>query len=227
MKNIEKMTDLEILSLTDDDVENLVKVAKMEAGVKLMEKPIEPKYEEVPNKDMKFYGISEMSNICFKSLEEAQKLSEEITNLLKTALYKGYNDYPKNQKSCPSYHRDYFNPTVKVYSYFSPEVAEVGETINKRNSVLRKKYEEEEAEYIKYSAEVKEVVESVWNKVSDTRSKYSRLRNLRDKLTEYKNLAENEKDAITFFLKAYSVTDEELVLIKEGDLGDKKKKSKK
>ena len=61
MKKLNEMTELEILALTDDQIEKIVKYRKAEEGVVLMEKPIEPFYEEVRNKDITLYTRSWLS----------------------------------------------------------------------------------------------------------------------------------------------------------------------
>ena len=61
MKKLNEMTELEILALTDDQIEKIVKYRKAEEGVVLMEKPIEPSYEEEPNKDITLYTSSWLS----------------------------------------------------------------------------------------------------------------------------------------------------------------------
>lgn len=216
------MTELEILALTDDQIDNLVKVEKMEEGIKLLECPVEPEYEEEPTKDTVFYGISGLTYVCFDNMQAAQDLAESMAKHLKAAYYKDYSTIPRNQKGIDSYHKDHFTPKVTSHSYFSPEVAEAGNAINNRNDTLRERYDSEKSEYNKYADEVKYIVDELWGKVNATREKYRKLRNLRDKYSEYKQLAENEKSAATFFLKAFSVTDEEFQLIKKGDLGDQK-----
>lgn len=222
MKNIEKMTELEILALTDSQAENLVKVEKMERGIKLLEKPVEPEYEIVPEKDKHFYYVEGFDSFVFSDQENAVKLSEMLKDHTKKAYWKKYSSYPQKQEAMDNYYKNRFDFNVLKISYFSPETYEIGKSIESRNKILSERYQKAYNEYEKYSEDVESVVSSVWDKVRNVRNKYENLRSLRNKLSEYNNLAENKKDALTFFLKAYSVTDDELQLIQSGNLGDKK-----
>lgn len=47
MKNINEMTEQEILALTEEDVQKMIKLRMMEEGIKIMDRPRVPELFEV------------------------------------------------------------------------------------------------------------------------------------------------------------------------------------
>lgn len=53
MKGITEMTEQEILALTEEDVQKLIKLRMMEEGIKIMDKPEVPELFEIEPADLK------------------------------------------------------------------------------------------------------------------------------------------------------------------------------
>lgn len=47
MKNINEMTEQEILALTEEDVQKMIKLRMMEEGIKIMDRPRVPELFEI------------------------------------------------------------------------------------------------------------------------------------------------------------------------------------
>lgn len=58
MKGITEMTEQEILALTEEDVQKLIKLRMMEEGIKIMDKPEVPELFEIEPADLKVFTIS-------------------------------------------------------------------------------------------------------------------------------------------------------------------------
>ena len=52
MKNINEMTEQEILALTEEDVQKMIKLRMMEEGIKIMDRPRVPELFEVEPADL-------------------------------------------------------------------------------------------------------------------------------------------------------------------------------
>lgn len=57
MKGITEMTEQEILALTEEDVQKLIKLRMMEEGIKIMDKPEVPELFEIEPADLKVFTI--------------------------------------------------------------------------------------------------------------------------------------------------------------------------
>lgn len=51
------MTDQEILALTEEDVQKLIKLRMMEEGIKIMDKPKIPELFEIEPADIQYFSI--------------------------------------------------------------------------------------------------------------------------------------------------------------------------
>ena len=57
MKGFTEMTEQEILALTEEDVQKLIKLRMMEEGIKIMDKPEVPELFEIEPADLKVFTI--------------------------------------------------------------------------------------------------------------------------------------------------------------------------
>lgn len=214
MKKINEMTELEILALTDDQIEKIVKYRKAEEGVVLMEKPIEPSYEEEPNKDITLYTSSWLSWIHFESSSIVQELNSTFEKLIDSAYYSRYSGDPKKVSSLTSWEKDSASIQLKTDTYYSASILEIAWQIKKRNDEKRVNYERLQKDYDWYIENAQWIIDEVWNKVFETRRKYQRLANLQNSYSEYKILADgNEEIAMNFLKKAHAITSDEEALI--------------
>ena len=57
MKNISEMTEQEIIALSDEDVQKMIKLRMMEEGIKLLDKPKVPELFEIEPADTQYFSI--------------------------------------------------------------------------------------------------------------------------------------------------------------------------
>lgn len=57
MKGITEMTEQEILALTEEDVQKMIKLRMMEEGIKIMDKPKIPELFEIEPADIQYFSI--------------------------------------------------------------------------------------------------------------------------------------------------------------------------
>lgn len=68
MKGITEMTEQEILALTEEDVQKLIKLRMMEEGIKIMDKPEVPELFEIEPADLKVFTIPFFEGYAFTDL---------------------------------------------------------------------------------------------------------------------------------------------------------------
>lgn len=215
MKKFNELTVDEILALTDEQIEKIIKYRKAEEGIKLLEKPTEPEYEEEMKKDISIYSLKWLEHLVFYNIEDAELLSKSIKNNLKNWFYKNYNWSIKSVNTLDSYDRDRFSFVVLEELHFSPEKAEQAKQIEKRNEELRNKYNKLLNEYNAYIEDIQWLIDEVWNKIFEVRRKNQEILRLKNCYSEYLVLANWDEEIATNFLKkAEKVTEEDLILIK-------------
>ena len=80
MKGITEMTEQEILALTEEDVQKLIKLRMMEEGIKIMDKPEVPELFEIEPADLKTFTIPFFEDYAFTDMEEANAVAEALRN---------------------------------------------------------------------------------------------------------------------------------------------------
>ena len=78
MKGITEMTEQEILALTEEDVQKLIKLRMMEEGIKIMDKPEVPELFEIEPADLKVFTIPFFEG-CFYRHGRSECGSRSIT----------------------------------------------------------------------------------------------------------------------------------------------------
>lgn len=93
MKGITEMTEQEILALTEEDVQKLIKLRMMEEGIKIMDKPEVPELFEIEPADLKVFTIPFFEGYAFTDMEEANAVAEALRNAktLRKVEYDGTN----------------------------------------------------------------------------------------------------------------------------------------
>ena len=84
------MTDQEILALTEEDVQKLIKLRMMEEGIKIMDKPKIPELFEIEPADIQYFSIPLLDGFAFTDINEATKVAE-ILKSAKSLITIGIN----------------------------------------------------------------------------------------------------------------------------------------
>lgn len=212
MKKLEQMSEIEINNLTDAEIENLIKLAKLENGIKLLKRPLMPDYLEVKDADVMVYKNPSIYDIKFTDENELKQYNELLSSfksIVKTD-YSNSSDYmyilPKDIKISAESSKCYSQSLYK----------EIKEVIFKNNE-LKKRYESELREWRENEALSKDIVSEIENKVYEIKQKYYKLNGYcRMFKNDYLPLSENkEKLAIAFFEKAYTISESDKAYILE------------
>lgn len=94
MKNINEMTEQEILALTEEDVQKMIKLRMMEEGIKIMDRPRVPELFEVEPADLEIFTIPILSGFAFTNMEEANAVAKALIKA--KTLRKVDYDWQKN-----------------------------------------------------------------------------------------------------------------------------------
>lgn len=81
MKKITEMTEQEILALTEEDVQKIIKLRMMEEGIKIMDKPQVPELFEIAPADVQIFTIPILDGFAFTDMEEVTKVAEVLQNV--------------------------------------------------------------------------------------------------------------------------------------------------
>lgn len=211
MKKITELTEMEIYNLTKEDLDVMIKYAKIEAGVKLIEKPKVPIYNEIPAKDLIVYNVNGI-DVYFKNITLANKILELLasntTNYGKLEYNSeaGYdNKYLDEGKI--SYITELNINTMMVYS---KELYHSIKLLFNENTKLKKQYESELKEYDTYLSENGYIEEEIINKFNEVKDKFYRVERYTRKFRDdYMTVTDDESIAIAFMDKAYSLTEEQ------------------
>ncbi len=210
------MSEKEIFNLTDEQVDKIVKFRKAQEGLKLLQKPEEPEYEETMKKDTVFYKVNLLGNLLFKTVEQATAIVSALKGKFDGAYFNSYgSDYPKLLSKSDSYTSREADLSISEEAHYSPAVAEAAQSIEKRNREAREKYDELNSEYEKYTEDIQWIIDEVWEKVFEVRRKYEKLARLQTDYSEYLVLANSDaKIATAFLTKANALSEEEIAIIK-------------
>ena len=216
MKNISEMTEQEIIALSDEDVQKMIKLRMMEEGIKLLDKPKVPELFEIEPADTQYFSIPLLDGFAFTDIEEATKVAE----ILKSAKSLRKVDYDWNRlgseyKYLKKSERYKFNGNsdfdiLSGWAYSNELYAKIS-NFAAQNKVMKEQAEKDKKEYEKQLSESAELVQEITERVREVRNKYDRLETLSCKFaTDYYPLSDNNEDmAMKFMVKAYSLNDEE------------------
>lgn len=215
MKKIEELTEQEILALTSDEVTFMIKVKKVEEGVKLINCPELPAYHVIPKPDKILYTCDFLGITL--AFEDINKLSEMLDLIRQSNTFK--IDYTANSiyyakrglGYCPEKWDEITSKTV-----YSVELYNKVKSLLIENANMKKEYDVVYKEYSENYETSKWIEDEINNRVYEVTAKYDKLnRYLFMFKNDYLPLANSDKMvAIAFMDKAYALTEEEKEYIK-------------
>jgi|GEM_PF-4942049 len=219
MKEWQKLTDEELASLTEEQVEIYRKLIYAEKGIKF---PVEPKEVVITNipKDKTVYSISNITNdwanngILFTSLEEATAVAELLSKCKSLGHRKIENSEKYFEFGCP---RDYtgniMDFTVSPEKIYSKEVFEQNKQKLINQQRLLEQYNKDKKEYEDNLRETHKATEEFETKLEEARKIMSHREYLYDVFyNDYMPLTDQDT-ALKFLRKAYIVSDEDELYI--------------
>lgn len=200
------MTEAEILGLDDAKIERIIKLKLAEEGLRIVQKPEEPKYFEIQPYDTTLFKVDGVDALF---AEEAVAIS--VRDLLQNSFSKlrktnGWNNDVREEQYYPSYNKGETTLQVaKVQCYSRGRYAEVQGMIE-QNKSSEDAFNKQNKEYEKAQDEAENFVSAIWDKIRTVRSKYAEFETMFGRYLEYLALADGqEEQAWKFLKKAYGV----------------------
>ena len=225
MKTIDKMTEKQILVLSEQDIVGMIKFRMASEGIKIMDMPLKPELHEIPPQNKEVFRCS---------LFGGHVVSDDIDEL--RAILKLVKESPGVCSVNTDYASSYADSTAHITSDFrnigygseawdSIQVTKVYsnglynevKSMVEQNEKIEKNYKEELSVYNESQEGVADIQNEIWDRVQEVKDKYYNLdlHTSRFKL-EYMPLAGNDETvAMNFLSKAYGITkDEEDYILK-------------
>ena len=218
MKKINEMTEQEILNLSEEEIQKMIKLRLAEEGIKIMDVPKVPELFEITPPDTIVYQIIALGdNLSFEDINEANA----ILDLLSKSKSLGFTDYSWDKLGSDF---KYFekgktrkwnnNGGIELKSekaYSMKLYAEITD-VAIQNKKMREHAEKELKEYNEINSQCSDIVSEIRDRISEVNSKYERLNSLVYKFTnDYLPLADNNSEiAIKFMTKAYSLSENDI-----------------
>lgn len=219
IKDWSKLSYEELNDLSDEQIEFYKKLIYAQNGIKFPEKPKEVDEINIP-KDKTVYLInnvgSSYNGICFESLEEAKN----VVDVLKRCKSLGHIEHKTDRYFELGTPRDYYNNTIdfnitteEVYS--KEKYLEVQETLSIYKN-LKKQYDEDKKHYEEIYSKAIEVTQTFIDKLNEARKIINHRKAISDKYyLDYLPLADNNEEiAMNFLKKAYTVSEEDELYVK-------------
>lgn len=211
MKKITELTEQEILNLSNENIEAMIKFEKAEQGIKMLNRPEEPKYIPIPPKTCDVYYSHVLGELCFTDVSEIKIVLDVLRNA-KTIGQKKYssNGSYMTKTLKPQYSSDDWDKIMSERVFEEDIYNQIKKDIQS-NQVLKNDFEKLVKEYDSQESQTTEIVDSIYDRVREVKSKYDVLeRYCLLMRTEYIIIAENnEKMAMKFLDKAYNLTEEQ------------------
>jgi len=218
MKYITEMTEEEILKLDQVDLDRMIRYKMAEEGIKILPRPEEPTYREVPGPDLEvFYcGLFDSTYRCGSAEEvrELVKLFEQGTSYTVTNNYSLDLNWAK-----PGVSEKYSDPRmVQSKMVYSEGLYDSCKEVLTENKGLKSAYDEEMSAYKAALDEASWIREEITDVYREARSNENMRQTMYGRYKEYLSLAEDNREvAVNFLKKAYheECSDEMLTYIKE------------
>ncbi|MDR1370123.1 MAG: hypothetical protein LBJ72_08395 [Dysgonamonadaceae bacterium] len=199
MKKINELTEREILDLTEEQIQKMIKACWVEEGVKIIKNPEEPEYHKIPQEDLIHYRVEGFS-YAFSDPEEADRARDFIRGMKSLKDYTYGSDYKKIERNCS------VKPNTESAGVYSSGLYETVKPLLEENSKIRGVYEIDLSEYEAEKIKQDELSVRILNRIEEVRDEYAKMERIwklyRD---EYLPLAGDEVIAMAFLKKAYAV----------------------
>lgn len=216
MKKINEMTEQEILALSEQDVQNMIKFRMMEEGIKVIDKPKKPELFEIEPADQKVYIIPVLDGYAFTDFAEAQKVADALREAKSfrkvdydwNKLGSNFKYLEKKDRYTYNNEGDFSISEISVYS--SKLYANIVD-FAAQNKAMQKQVEKDMAEYDNAYAAASDITLEIRSRISEVREKHERLERLMHSFANdyYPLSGNNEEMAMKFMSKAFTLTGDE------------------
>lgn len=208
MKKINELSEQEILDLTEEQIQNMIRFEAAEQGIKLLPYPTRPTYKVIPPPTKKVYSLSGLYSIAFSDIS----IPQQIQDIIKSATERFSVEYKDDYYS----YRYIKKSSARVDEIKMEEVYEesqIGLVLKdlKENADLKKQYDSALTEYTENQSGIDAISKVIYDAIWAIREKYDTLTNYcRMYKNDYLPLANNDKKvAMAFLVKAYGLTAEQ------------------
>lgn len=216
MKKINEMTEQEILALSEQDIQNMIKFRMMEEGIKIIDKPKKPELFEIEPADQKVYIIPILNGYAFTDFAEAQKVADALREAksFRKVDY-DWNKLGSNFKYLEKKENYTFNDTgdfsVNETHVYSNKLYASIVDFAAQNKAMNEQVEKDMKAYDDAYAAASDITLEIRGRVTEIREKYKRLERLTCSFAnDYYPLSNNNEEmAMKFMSKAYTLTDKE------------------
>ena len=216
MKKINEMTEQEILALSENDIQNMIKFRMMEEGIKVIDKPKKPELFEIEPADQKVYVIPVLDGYAFTDFAEAQKVADALREAKSfrkvdydwNKLGSNFKYLEKKDRYTYNNEGDFSISEISVYS--SKLYANIVD-FAAQNKAMQKQVEKDMAEYDNAYAAASDITLEIRSRISEVSEKHERLERLTHSFgNDYCPLSgNNEEMAMKFMSKAFTLTGDE------------------
>lgn len=218
MKKINELTEQEILNLSSEEIDKMVKFRMAEEGIKFIDYPEKPKYHEVSKPTTKAYYCHLLGpNLSFTDIKELYSVLEVINGCKSICsvysnydLPEGHKNYMKTKVENASWSNESPDTITPITVYTHKEYSEIKEKL-KENAKNKTEFQAKVKEYDGAINDAQWVRDEVMDRVNKVVSKYDKLNTyIYCFNNEYLPLADNNEEiAMKFLDKAYSLTKEQ------------------
>lgn len=216
MKKINEMTEQEILALSEQDIQNMIKFRMMEEGIKIIDKPRRPELFEIEPADQKVYVIPILNGYAFTDFAEAQKVADALRKAKSfQSVDYDWNKLGSNFKYLEKKENYTFNDTgdfsVNETHVYSKKLYASIVGFAAQNKTMNEQVEKDMKSYDDAYAAASDITLEIRGRVTEIREKYERLERLTCSFAnDYYPLSDNnEETAMKFMSKAFTLTGEE------------------
>lgn len=216
MKKINEMTEQEILALSEQDIQNMIKFRMMEEGIKVIDKPKKPELFEIEPADQKVYVIPILNGYAFTDFAEAQKVADALREAKSFRNVDcDWNKLGSNFKYLEKKGRYTYDDAgdfgISEICVYSNELYSKIVDFAAQNKAMNEQVEKDMKAYDDAYAASSDITLEIRSRVSEVRKKYERLERLTCSFAnDYYPLSDNNEEmAIKFMSKAFTLTDEE------------------
>lgn len=213
-KVFEQLTDVELLALTQEEIDWYIKLKKAEAGVRILKCPETPEYRSIPERDLTLFDVNGFNFID-------KETAEEVANIINSHVTKAFRvDYDWNRGSEFKYAKPYDGTLVNVQieKVFTKATYDSIKDILTSNKKIEEAYKKLKNEYDEQEEKSTELIEKVYNAISEARTRKEQSEEYIARIQEYIRLANGDVTiAWNFFDKAYSVDPSVKTKIMESD----------
>lgn len=207
--NIETMTDQEILDLSDDKIDRIIKLKLAEEGLPIVRKPDEPSYFEILPHDLTLFEVDGV-DVLFVEETTAQSVRDLLQNsfsrLRKVA---GWGGQQHEEQFYPTYDKSNTTIQIKKTTTYSRDLYAQMQGMIEQNKSSEDAYNKQLSEYEKAHNAAEDFVNAIWDKIRSIREKYASFETMYGRYLEYLALADNQEETAWAFLKkAYGVDTE-------------------